>query len=474
MGEVKGYLKYKRLEVKKENVNSRINHFNEFTIELADKEIKLQGARCMDCGTPFCQSGCPVDNLIPEWNDLIYKNKWNDAAKRLLSTNNFPEFTGRVCPAPCESSCVLAINTPAVNIKNIEKAIIENAFQNGLVTPTLPKIRSGKKIAIVGSGPSGLAAADQLNKFGHLVTVFEKNEVIGGLLALGIPDFKLEKNIIERRIEIMKTEKVEFKTKIEIGVDITLSELKSEFDVIILCGGAEQPRDLPIKGREFKGIHFAMDFLKQQNRRNGKRIFTDDEISAKQKNVIIIGGGDTGSDCIGTAIRQGAKSVLNLELFPQAPKMRSINNPWPEWDIIDRISSSHEEGCKREFSVLSKEFIGDGSNVKKIKIARVKFENPDPNTGRKKMVEIPDSEFEVEADLVLLAMGFEGTSKNNLLTELNIKTNDRNNVETDDKYMTNIDGIFASGDMRRGQSLVVWAINEGRTVAKNVNEYLNK
>jgi len=374
----------------------------------------------MDCGIPFCQSGCPVNNLIPEWNDLVYKNKWNEAANRLLSTNNFPEFTGRVCPAPCENSCVLSINTPAVTIKNIEKAIIENAFKSGFIIPKLPKIRTGKKIAIIGSGPSGLAAADQLNKFGHSVTVFEKNEVIGGLLALGIPDFKLGKKIIERRIDIMKLEEVEFKTKIEIGVDLTLSELKNEFNAIVLCGGAEQPRDLPIKGRELKGIYFAMDFLKQQNRRNGNRTIAEEEISAKDKNVVVIGGGDTGSDCIGTAIRQGAKSVLNLELLPQSPKERGVNNPWPEWALVDRLSSSHEEGCKREFSVLSKEFIGNGS-VQKIKIARVKFENTDQKTGRKKMIEIPNLEYEVEADLVLLAMGFVGTSKNNFLAELNIK-----------------------------------------------------
>lgn len=472
MGEIKGFIKYDRLEISKENVDLRIKHFSEFTKDLTDDELKLQGARCMDCGIPFCQSGCPVDNLIPEWNDLVYKNKWDDAAKRLLSTNNFPEFTGRVCPAPCENSCVLDINTPAVTIKNIEKSIIEKAFENGLISPKVPKYRSGKNIAIVGSGPAGLSAADQLNKLGHAITVFEKNEVIGGLLALGIPDFKLEKNIIERRIQFMLAEGVEFKTRIEIGIDKTLSELKDEFDAIILCGGAEQPRDLPIIGRALKGVHYAMDFLKQQNRRNGNIEFNDEEITAKDKNVIVIGGGDTGSDCIGTCIRQGAKSVLNLELMPQSPKVRSAENPWPEWAFVDRVSTSHEEGCKRVFSVLSKEFIGSKNKIQKIKIARVEFENPDPKTGRRNMVEIPDSEFEVEADLVLLAMGFTGPIKSNLIDELDIKLTNRNNIETDNNYMTNIEGIFAAGDMRRGQSLVVWAINEGRAVATSVDDYL--
>ncbi|MBU0475771.1 MAG: glutamate synthase subunit beta [Bacteroidetes bacterium] len=472
MGEVKGFLKYDRLEVSKENVDSRIIHFNEFTKELTEDELKLQGARCMDCGIPFCQSGCPVDNLIPEWNDLVYKNKWDDAAKRLLSTNNFPEFTGRVCPAPCENSCVLDINTPAVTIKNIEKSIIEKAFENGLIKPNLSIVRTGKNIAIVGSGPAGLSAADQLNKLGHSITVFEKNEVIGGLLALGIPDFKLEKNIVERRIQIMQAEGVEFKTKTEIGVDKTLSELKDEYDAIILCGGAEQPRDLPIIGRALKGVHYAMDFLKQQNRRNENRDFSEEVISARDKNVVVIGGGDTGSDCIGTSIRQGAKSVLNLELLPQLPKVRSAVNPWPEWAFVDRVSTSHEEGCKREFSVLSKEFMGSKNIIQKIKIVRVEFENPDPKTGRRNMVEIPDSEFEVEADLVLLAMGFTGPVKNNLIHEMDIKLNDRNNIATDNNFMTNIDGIFAAGDMRRGQSLVVWAINEGRAVAASVDDYL--
>ena len=474
MGEIKGFFKYDRLEVSKENVNSRINHFNEFTIELTEDELKLQGARCMDCGVPFCQSGCPVDNLIPEWNDLVYKNKWNDAEKRLLSTNNFPEFTGRVCPAPCENSCVLGINTPAVTIKNIEKSIIENAFNNGLISPKLPNVRSGKNIAIVGSGPSGLAAADQLNKFGHSVTVFEKNEVVGGLLSLGIPDFKLEKSIVERRLQIMKAEGIEFKTKVEIGIDKTLSELKHEYDAVILCGGAEKPRDLPIIGRGLNGVHYAMDFLKQQNRKNRNREITENEITAKGKNVVVIGGGDTGSDCIGTSIRQGAKSVLNLELLPQLPKVRSDGNPWPEWALVDRVSTSHEEGCKREFSVLSKEFIGNKNQIKKIKIVKVEFENPDPKTGQRNMLEIPDSEFEVEADLVLLAMGFTGPVKNYLIDELDIKLDDRSNIETDENYMTNIDGIFAAGDMRRGQSLVVWAINEGRAVAESINEYLKK
>ncbi len=472
MGEVKGFMKYDRLELKKESVEKRVTHYNEFSQSLTEEELKSQGARCMDCGIPFCQSGCPVDNLIPEWNDLVYRNNWEDAAKRLLSTNNFPEFTGRVCPAPCENSCVVSINKPAVTIKNIEKSIIEKAFENGYVKANLPKVRTNKTVAVVGSGPAGLATADQLNKLGHSVTLFEKSEVLGGLLALGIPDFKLNKNIIDRRTELMQAEGVTFKTSTNIGVDIKLSELQNDFDAVILCGGSEESRDLKVEGREFSGIHFAMDFLKQQNRRNGNREITDAEIVATGKNVVVIGGGDTGSDCIGTSIRQGAKSVINLELMPQPPIDRAASNPWPEWAFIDRASTSHEEGCKREFSVMTKAFIGSNGKVEKLKLVRLKFGLPNSKTGRKEMKEIPNSEFEIEADLVILALGFLGPKQNNLLKELKISTDQRSNVLADTKYMTSVDGIFTAGDMHIGQSLVVRAINEGRNVAEYVDKYL--
>ncbi len=472
MGEVKGYLKYDRLEFGKESVEDRIKHYNDFLQPLTDDELKMQGARCMDCGIPFCQSGCPVNNLIPEWNDLIYRDRWEDAAKRLLSTNNFPEFTGRVCPAPCETSCVVSINRPAVTIKNIEKSIIERAFENGYIKPNPPIVRTDKKVAIVGSGPAGLASADQLNKLGHSVTLFEKNEVLGGLLTLGIPDYKLENNIVERRINLMKEEGVEFKTNCEVGKDIKITELQKDFNAVVLCGGAEEPRDLKVEGRELNGIHFAMDFLKQQNRRNGNRSIKEKEISAEGKNVVVIGGGDTGSDCIGTSIRQGAKSVVNLELMPQMPSERAKDNPWPDWALIDRISTSIEEGCTREFAVMTKAFIGTDGKVAKLKVVRLKFGFPDPKTGRRTMAEIPNSEFEIEADLVILALGFLGTVKNNLLDELQIAVNQRSNVTADENYMTNIKGIFTAGDMRSGQSLVVRAINEGRNVASSVDEYL--
>lgn len=474
MGEVKGFLKYDRLEQRKESTKKRIKHYNEFSQPLSDDDLKLQGARCMDCGVPFCQSGCPVDNLIPEWNDLVYRDKWKDAAIRLLSTNNFPEFTGRVCPAPCENSCVVGINKPAVTIKNIEKAIIEKAFAEGFIKPTPPKIRSDKKVAVVGSGPAGLATADQLNKLGYKVTVFEKNEVLGGLLALGIPDFKLNKSIITRRTDLMGKEGVEFKLNINIGKDIKVSELQKDFDAIVLCGGAEIPRNLPVEGRELEGIHFAMNFLQQQNRRNGDREITDEEIIAKDKRVVVIGGGDTGSDCIGTSIRQGAKSIINLELMPQPPAERAPNNPWPEWALVDRTSTSHEEGCERIFAVMTKAFIGNNGKVEKLKLVRLKFDRPDMKTGRKEIREIPNSEFEIEADLVILALGFLGTQQNDLLSELNIATNQRSNVLSDKNYMTNVVGIFTAGDMHTGQSLVVRAINEGRNVAKNIDEYLKQ
>jgi len=472
MGDVKGFIKYKKYDFNKINVEERLTHWDEFTVPLAEEELRTQGARCMDCGIPFCQSGCPISNIIPDWNDLVYNNNWEEAYRRLNRTNNFPEFTGRVCPAPCENSCTLAINKDAVTIKNIEVSIIEKAFKEGWVSASALEKRSGKKIAIVGSGPAGLACADELNKKSHSVTVYEKNEVIGGLLTLGIPNFKLDKKIVKRRLDLMKDEGVEFKTNTEIGKDILLSELLEKYDAIVLSGGAEQPRDLPVEGRNLKGIHFAMDYLTQQNRTNLGQTFNGNRISAKDKNVIVIGGGDTGSDCIGTANRQGAKSVLNLELLTQPPVERSDENPWPQWALIERTSSSHEEGVEKMFSVMTKKFTGDNGSVKKLHGIELKFGERDPITGRKPINEILGSEFTLNADLVLLAMGFTGPVKNNLVNELDIELDKRNNIKTDEHRMTNIPGIFAAGDMRMGQSLVVWAINEGREAAQHVDKYI--
>lgn len=472
MGEVKGFIKYKKNDFNKQKVEDRINHWDEFTIPLVEEELRIQGARCMDCGIPFCQSGCPISNIIPDWNDLVYKGNWQEAYKRLKRTNNFPEFTGRVCPAPCENSCTLAINKDAVTIKNIEVSIIEKAFNEGWINSELPNVRSGKKIAIVGSGPAGLACADELNKNSHSVTVYEKNEFIGGLLTLGIPNFKLDKKIVQRRVELMKSEGVEFKTNVEIGKDILLSELLDKFDAIVLAGGAEKPRDLPVEGRNLNGIYYAMEYLTQQNRTNMGQTFNGNRITAKDKNVVVIGGGDTGSDCIGTAIRQGAKSVMNLELLAQPPAERSEDNPWPQWALIERKSTSHEEGCDRIYSVMTKKFTGENGNVKKLHAIKLQFGEKDPRTGRKPMSEIIGSDFTLDADLVLLAMGFTGPVKNKLISELDIDLDERSNVKTDENRMTNIPGIFAAGDMRRGQSLVVWAINEGRTTAQHVHKYI--
>jgi glutamate synthase (NADPH/NADH) small chain len=473
MGAVKGFLQFERKDIKKEDVNSRIKHFNEFSDSLDENELMAQGARCMDCGIPFCQSGCPVDNIIPDWNDLVYNGKWEEALERLKRTNNFPEFTGRVCPAPCENSCVLAINKPAVTIKNIEVSIIEKAYHNNWVKPNPPSVRTGKKVAVVGSGPAGLACADQLNQMGHQVSVYEKNEVPGGLLVLGIPDFKLEKSVVERRIKIMKEEGIEFVTNTAIGKDIKLSQLKNDFDAVVLCGGAENSRDLTVNGRDLKGIHFAMEFLTQQNRViAGKRIPKDGRISAKDKHVVVIGGGDTGSDCIGTSIRQGAKSVTNLELLPKPPAEREINNPWPQWALIERTSTSHEEGCERIYSVSTDSFDGNGK-VEKLKLTRLEWGDMD-SSGRRNMKAIPDSEFEIKADLVLLAMGFTGPVKNGMLSELEFEFDERGNLKTGENYMTNVEGIFSAGDMRRGQSLVVWAIKEGRLAAEHIDSYIGK
>jgi glutamate synthase (NADPH/NADH) small chain len=426
----------------------------------------------MDCGVPFCQSGCPIGNIIPDWNDLVYRDRWMDAIERLHKTNNFPEFTGRVCPAPCENACVLGINAPAVTIKNIELSIVEHAYDKGWIKPNPPKHRTGKKVAVIGSGPAGLACADELNKNGHKVTVFEKNELVGGLLTLGIPDFKLEKSVVFRRTDRMRLEGVVFKTNVHVGVDIKAQELRDKFDAIVLCGGAEAGRDLQVPGRELKGVYQAMYYLPQQNLRNNNYP-TDrfDEVSAGGKRVVVLGGGDTGSDCVGTAIRQGATSVQQFELMPEPPQKRSPDNPWPNWAFILRTSSSHEEGCSRDYSIMTKRLSGENGELKKLHAVRLQWIK-DPASGQMKMSEIVGSEFELECDLLLLAMGFLGPVKKGMLEELGVALDARGNVSADANKMTSLPGVFTAGDMTRGQSLVVWAIHEGRTAAQGVHHYL--
>ena len=420
----------------------------------------------MDCGIPFCQSGCPVNNVIPHWNDLVYKNRWEEAIRILHSTNNFPEFTGNVCPAPCEASCVLGINEPPVTIKVIERTIIEYAFKHGWIKPEPPAKRTGKTVAVIGSGPSGLAAAQQLNRAGHRVTVYEKNDRVGGLLRYGIPDFKFEKHLLDRRVEQLQAEGIVFTTKTNVGVNISAEELRRSYDAILLCGGSESPRDLKVPGRELKGIHFALEFLPQQNRRNaGDTSDPAKDILATGKRVIIIGGGDTGADCLGTSLRQKAKSVHQFEIMPKPPLERAASTPWPQWPLQLRTESSHEEGGTRDWALATTKFEGDANgNVSKLHAIRV---GPPPN-----FAPVTGTEFTLEADLVLLAMGFNGPTKSGLLDELGVALDVRSNVSTDKEYMSSVPGIFSAGDMRRGQSLVVWAISEGRKAARSVDKYL--
>ena len=473
MGDITGFMKYKRQDFDKEPARERIKHWHEFYKEMPDEELRRQGARCMDCGVPFCQSGCPIGNIIPDWNDLIYREHWKEAIERLHKTNNFPEFTGRICPAPCENACVLAINEPAVTIKNIEVSIIERAYKEGWIKPMPPKHRTGKTVAVIGSGPAGLACADQLNKEGHSVTVYEKNEVLGGLLTLGIPEFKMEKWVVERRLKRMEKEGVKFKTNVHVGVDISAKELVQNHDAVVLAGGAEQPRDLTVDGRDLKGVYFAMEYLTQQNRIClGQKIDSRERISAEGKRVIVLGGGDTGSDCIGTANRQGASVVKNFELLPRPPKERASSNPWPQWAFIERSSTSHDEGVVRDYAIMTKRLSGENGVLKKLHGIRLKFGSKDPKTGRQQMEEVPGSEFEEEVDLLLLAMGFLGPVKRGMLEELGVELDERSNVKADENKMTSIPGVFAAGDMRRGQSLVVWAIHEGREAAKGAHNYL--
>lgn len=450
----------------KESVKERIKHFREFEQLPSSRRLTTQAARCMDCGVPFCNWGCNVKNLIPEFNEYVYQGQWRSAYGALQSTNNFPEITGRICPAPCEASCCSDLVEDAVTIRMLEKAIIERAFAEGWVKPNNPAPATGVKIAVIGSGPAGLAGAQQLNLAGHDITVFEKNEVIGGLMALGIPDFKLEKEIVERRIRLMKQEGIKFKPNSHIGKNVSTKELLDKFDYICLTGGAEKPRDLPIPGRDLDGVQFALDFLFQQNRRIGNRDIKGTEITAQGKHVVVIGGGDTGSDCVGTSIRQQAASVTQIEIMPAPPKKRAANNPWPEWPRIMRTSSSQEEGCARDFAIMSQEFVGK-DKVEKIKCIRVEWSEPDEN-GRSDMNIVPGSEFELKADLVLLAMGFVHPVHEGMLAEFGVKLDPRGNVATDN-FRTSVDNIFAAGDMATGQSLVVRAINSGREMAKAVD-----
>ena len=471
MGKPTGFIEIQRKKHPTRPVDERIHDWREVYLPSPTGDLMEQGARCMDCGIPFCHQGCPLGNLIPDWNDLVYKDKWRAAIDRLHATNNFPEFTGRLCPAPCEGSCVLGINDDPVTIKDIEVSIIDRAYAEGWVTPQLPATRTWKKVAVVGSGPAGLAAADQLNRAGHLVTVFEKSDRIGGLLRYGIPEFKMEKRILDRRLALMETEGVVFRPGVNVGVDVPMSRLQSDFDAILLAGGAEQPRDLPVPGRELKGIHFAMEFLTLQNRRcEGDEIPDAEFISAKGRDVVIIGGGDTGADCLGTVHRQGARSVYQLELLPQPPEARAENNPWPTWPQIFRTSPAHEEGGERLYSVATHCFVGDKKGrVRALQASKVEIIRKD---GRMEFVPVAESDFEIKTDLVLLAMGFTGPARGPLLDDLGVAMTPRGNVGRDAKWMTNVPGVFTAGDMQRGQSLIVWAIAEGRSAARAIDQFL--
>jgi glutamate synthase (NADPH/NADH) small chain len=462
MGKITGFMEYTRELPQRRPVDERVKDYFEIYQPFPEEKVQVQGSRCMDCGVPFCHTGCPVNNIIPDWNDMAFRGQWQKAVRTLHATNNFPEFTGRICPAPCEAACVLGINEPPVAIKLVEKTVIEHAFEQGWIHPEPPPVRTGKRVAVVGSGPSGLAAAQQLNRAGHLVTVFEKNDRIGGLLRYGIPDFKLEKRIVDRRLEQMTAEGVTFQTRAHVGGNVPVEDLRKQFHAVLLAGGAEQPRDLPVPGRELSGIHFAMEFLPQQNKRvAGDRLETN--ILATGKRVIILGGGDTGADCLGTSHRQGAASVHQFEIMPQPPDMRSSSTPWPLWPLQMRTESSHEEGGIRDWAVSTVRFEGNGK-VERLVATRV---GPPP-----KFEPMPGTEFTVEADLVLFALGFLGPVRKGMLEHFGVKLDGRGNVETDDNSMTSIPGVFAAGDMRRGQSLVVWAIAEGRRAAAGVDRFL--
>lgn len=471
MADPKGFLKYTRELPTTRAVETRVEDYKEIYNDFSIEKTINQSARCMDCGVPFCHNGCPLGNVIPDFNDAVYREDWKEAFDILSSTNNFPEFTGRICPAPCEAACVLGINQPPVAIEHIEKSISEKAYEMGFVQPEPPVVRSGKKVAVVGSGPAGLAVADQLNQQGHLVTVFEKNDQIGGLLRYGIPDFKLEKWVVERRVKIMEEEGVEFRTNANIGEGVNPNDLLKEYDALVLCGGSTVPRDLNIEGRNLKGVHFAMEFLEQQNRRVSGMPVSEEEIWATDKNVVVIGGGDTGADCVGTSNRHKAKSVTQLEIMPMPAKDRDLNT-WPNWPLILRTSSSHEEGCEREWAINTKGFVGDeNGNLKAIKIVELEWEKSQ-FSGRYDFREKEGTEREIPCELALIAAGFLHPQKKGMLAQLGLELDERGNVKTKN-YQTSDPKIFSAGDMRRGQSLVVWAIAEGREAAKAVQEYLD-
>ena len=470
MGKPTGFLEIARHEHGYAPIAERITHFRDFIAALPEPTVREQAARCMDCGIPYCHRGCPVHNIIPDWNDLVYRGNWREALEVLHSTNNFPEFTGRICPAPCEASCTLNFNDSPVTIKDIECAIIDKGWAEGWVVPQIAAHRTGKRVAVIGSGPAGLACAQQLARAGHAVVVFEKNDRIGGLLRYGIPDFKLEAWLIDRRLAQLRAEGVEFRPNSHVGADIPARSLLAEFDAVVLAGGSEQPRDLNVPGRALRGIHFAMDFLSQQNRRVAGQKIVAEEILATDKNVVVIGGGDTGSDCVGTSVRHGARSVTQLEIMPKPPLHENKLLTWPNWRLKLRTSSSHEEGCERDWAVATKQFLGQDSQVKAIQIVRLEWRE---SNGRQIMAEVPGSEFEIEADLVLLAMGFAHPVHEGMLKDLGVALDERDNIRAStDDYQTSVNKIFAAGDMRRGQSLVVWAIREGRQCARAVDEYL--
>ncbi|MBV4420109.1 glutamate synthase subunit beta [Clostridium tyrobutyricum] len=469
MGKLGGFKEFNRKDFATRSVKERVKDYEEVHTPLSLKNMEEQAARCMNCGTPFCNWGCPVGNLIPDWNDFSYNDDWEKAYKRLSLTNNFPEFTGRICPALCESSCTLGINYNPVSIREIEYMVIEKAFKEGWVKPNPPKNRTGKKVAVVGSGPSGLAAAAQLNSVGHSIVVFERHDEIGGLLRYGIPDFKLEKAVVQRRVDLMKQEGIEFKTNINVGVNINYKDLLNEFDAVVLAGGSTVPRDLKAPGRELDGIYFAVDYLLLQNKKNSNKKI-DSDITAKGKSVVVIGGGDTGSDCIGTAIRQDAKKVYQIEIMPKPPVNRDETMPWPTYPRTLKTTTSHEEGCERKWNISTKEFIGKDGSVKKLHCTEVKWYKDD--NGVMKFNELKGSEFDIDADLVLIAMGFLHPQHEGLLDDLSLEYDKRGNVITSNENMTSVKGVFSAGDMRTGQSLVVKAIHDGRTTAKYVDKYL--